>query len=57
MIFYRKKKSDYYWKQYIRLKKIYDDLLDSGFPIEYKLNSTLWELLGKYCDSLLKEIK
>ena len=57
MNLHREKNSEYYWKRYIRLKKIYNDLIVRGLPIDDKLNSTLWETLGKYCECMLKETK
>jgi len=50
-------KTEYYYKQFIRIKKICDELTDQGYPIDDKLNRTGWIMLEKYCDYLLKEFQ
>ena len=53
----RKNKSSYYWREYCRLKGVYDELLNEGYSIDDKLNKCLWTLLDKYLDCILKETK
>lgn len=53
----KNKKTEYYYKQFIRLKKIIDELTDQYYPVNALLNKTCWTMLEKYCDSLLKELR
>lgn len=50
----RRKVSDYYWKQFARIRQAQQGFNENS--IEYiKLNKAGWEVISKYLDALLGE--
>lgn len=48
------KKSDKYWKQYVRIRQAQDGFNKNS--VEYiKLNKAAWLAISKYLDEILKE--